>query len=253
MGCGHAVVQDLASSDAITAAYADAADPVSLREEEGQVKTAHVGLEQIEAHRGGRGALLDVGCWTGSFLVAATDRGWHAEGIEPSHWAAGRAAARGASVFVGELDDAAFPDGAFDAVVCCDVLEHLVDPGAAIDRFRQLLCDGGVLYLTVPDAGSRLARAMGRRWWAVLPMHLQYFNRTSMRELLVRHGFDVRQIRTHPKSFSTRYYTERLASFVPGIGPVVERTIGRTRLADRLIAPDFGDRMEVVAVVSRRR
>jgi SAM-dependent methyltransferase len=245
--CGHASVEAAASDRAITVAYADASDPVSVREEAGQVETARRALVKIEA-AGRKGRLLDVGCWTGSFLVAATERGWDAEGIEPSRWAGQRATERGMKVHTGELGDAALPAGSFDAVVCCDVLEHLADPGAAVEQLRTLLRDGGVLYVTVPDAGSGLARVMGRRWWSVLPMHLQYFTRSSMRQLLTRHGFDIRSIGNHPKVFSAHYYAERFASFVPVVGPLVERVVVRSRRRDRLIAPDFRDRFEVIAV-----
>ena len=128
------------------------------------------------------------------------------------------------------------------------MLEHLVDPGAALDQMRRHLEPKGALYLTVPDAGSRLARTMGRRWWSVLPMHLQYFTRGSMRRLLDRHGFDVRWVATHPKVFSGRYYAERAASFAPVAGKRGRALASAVRLADRLVAPDFRDRLQVIAI-----
>jgi SAM-dependent methyltransferase len=148
----------------------------------------------------------------------------------------------------GELADAPLEPGAYQAVVCCDVLEHLADPGAAVARFGELLAPGGVLYVTVPDAGSRLARAMGRRWWGIVPMHLQYFSRSSMHLLLSRHGFDVRFVGTHPKLFSLRYYARRAASLLPRGGGPLTRALDRSRRGARLVGPDFGDRMELVAV-----
>jgi protoporphyrinogen oxidase/SAM-dependent methyltransferase len=245
--CGHRTVADPPPPTAIADAYAGAVDEVSLREETGQVATADLAVTRIEGEVG-TGRMLDVGCWTGSFLVAAQRRGWDVAGVEPSSWAAGRARERGIDVFEGELRDAGFDAGSFDAIVTCDVLEHLVDPAAAVARFAELLTPGGALYLTVPDAGSRLARAMGRRWWAVVPMHLQYFSRSSMRLLLSRHGFEVRHVATHPKLFSGRYYAERAASFLPVGGELLGRAVERSGRADRLIGPDFGDRMEVIAV-----
>jgi ubiquinone/menaquinone biosynthesis C-methylase UbiE len=44
------------------------------------------------------------------------------------------------------------PDGAFDAVLCTEVLEHVPDPRAALDEFARLLRDGGTLLLTAPFA-----------------------------------------------------------------------------------------------------
>lgn len=247
LACGHMAVAEPPDPDAVSAAYADAVDEVTLREVEGQIATADAGLALIE-QQVPVGRLLDVGCWTGSFLVAAQRRGWATVGVEPSAWAAGEARARGLEVHQMELAEAPLEPASFDAVVSCDVLEHLADPGAALDQLVALLRPGGALYLTVPDAGSRFARAMGRRWWAIVPMHLQYYTRGSMRLLLVRHGLEVRHMGTHPKRFTMRYYAERAAGFVPVVGELGRRAVERTAVADRLVAPDFGDRMEVVAV-----
>ena len=43
-------------------------------------------------------------------------------------------------------------DGAFDAVLCSEVLEHLPDPAKALDEFARLLKPGGKLILTAPFA-----------------------------------------------------------------------------------------------------
>ena len=42
------------------------------------------------------------------------------------------------------------PDGAFDAIMCIEVFEHLSDPIAAIREFSRLLRPGGKLILTAP-------------------------------------------------------------------------------------------------------
>ncbi|MGI8491843.1 MAG: methyltransferase domain-containing protein, partial [Acidimicrobiales bacterium] len=243
--CGHASLLDPPAPQAVSEAYAEAADEVSLREEPGQVETARRALGRVE-RQVAPGRLLDVGCWTGSFLEAGRQRGWQARGVEPSTWAAARAAARGLDVEATTLDEADLAPESFDLVVACDVLEHLLDPAAALSRIGAVLRPGGILYLTVPDAGSRLARVMGRRWWSVLPMHVQYYTRASMTRLLDRAGFSVTEMATHPKVFSAGYYAERLASFVPGTAGIVTLA-GRLRIAGRLVAPDFRDRLQAIA------
>jgi SAM-dependent methyltransferase len=245
--CGHGFVAEAPPAERIAGAYAEAADPVSLREEAGQVATAHRDLAAIERHVA-PGRLLDVGCWTGSFLVAARERDWDGLGVEPSRWAAERARARGVEVRVGTLEDARLPEGAFRLVVMADVLEHLADPAAAVRTARRALEPGGALFVAGPDAGSALARLLGRHWWSVLPMHLQHFTRGSMRLLLERNGFRVVRVTTHPKVFTARYYAERLAGYAPAVARLAVTALERARLADRPVAPDTRDRMAVLAL-----
>jgi SAM-dependent methyltransferase len=249
VACGHSSLATAPVSAEVSSAYSDAVDPVSLREEAGQLATADRALVRIEKVVT-RGAVVDVGCWTGSFLVAARTRGWQTFGVEPSRWASARARERGLEVLTAELADAHLRDGAFDLVALCDVLEHLAEPAVAIEHVGRLLRRGGGLYVTVPDAGSMVARGMGRHWWSVLPMHLQYFDRSTLTGMLTRHGFVVRFVLTHPKTFTARYYAARLGGFVhPRLAGAAERLTERIGVADRLVAPDFRDRLQVLATL----
>jgi SAM-dependent methyltransferase len=40
--------------------------------------------------------------------------------------------------------------GAYDAIYCMEVLEHVVDPAPLLDTFRRLLAPGGTLVISVP-------------------------------------------------------------------------------------------------------
>jgi SAM-dependent methyltransferase len=247
LDCGHGSLAETPSDEAIAAAYSDAADPVSIDEEAGQVETANRSLALIEAIAQ-PGRLVDLGCWTGSFVAAATERGWDAIGIEPSTWAAARATDRGLDVRVGDLRSTGLQPGTFRCVVMCDVIEHLLDVSEAVRIAAELLEPGGVLYQTTPDASGRLARAMGARWWSVLPMHVQYFTRSSLRRLLESHGFRVLDARSHPKVFTAAYYAERLSGYSPALARAGVSAATRLGLADRLVAPDLHDRVQVIAV-----
>jgi hypothetical protein len=81
----------------------------------------------------------------------------------------------------------------------------------------------------------------------VLPTHVQYFSRGSLAQLLSRHAFAVEYAGTAPKTFTAGYYVERLAGYSP---PVARAAVGAARaagLAERLVTPDFRDRMAFVA------
>jgi hypothetical protein len=81
----------------------------------------------------------------------------------------------------------------------------------------------------------------------VIPTHVQYFTRVSLAALLERHGFEVVHADTQPKAFTVRYYLGRVGGYSPPLGRALERGAQAARLADRVWAPDFRDRMLVIA------
>jgi SAM-dependent methyltransferase len=46
--------------------------------------------------------------------------------------------------------NAFLPDGSFDLIVCTEVLEHVLQPFAAVAELGRLLKGGGLLFVTVP-------------------------------------------------------------------------------------------------------
>lgn len=247
--CGHMQVADFPAGQTLDEAYGDVSEGAYLDEEAGQRATAARALDRIESHTGGTGAICDLGCWVGFLLAEAERRGWSACGVEPSQFAADFARRRlGLEVQTGTLETAGLPPGEFDCVVMGDVIEHLPDPGTALDRITGLLRPGGgILYLALPDAGSAVARRLGARWWSVLPTHVQYFTRSSMRRLLTEHGYTVEWVGTAPKAFTVRYYLERLQGYSQPLARAAVAGARGVRMADRLVWPDFRDRMAIVA------
>jgi SAM-dependent methyltransferase len=232
-------------------AYGDAASEDYVGEEAGQRETARRVLARIERYSPnvtGPPALLDLGCWVGFLLAEAGARGWRAVGVEPSEFASRYAREQlGLEVIRAGLFEAELPPGAYQAITLGDVIEHLTVPRDAVARIHGLLAPGGVVWMALPDAGSRVARAMGRRWWSVIPTHVQYFTRDSIRRLLVGSGFEVLEIGTAPKAFTVGYYLERIGGYSPATGRALVRAATGIGVAGRIWAPDFRDRMSVIA------
>jgi SAM-dependent methyltransferase len=246
--CGHMQLHPMPDAVMLARAYAQAESDAYIEEEAGERATARAALEHIEAHVARPGALLDLGCWVGFLLAEARDRGWRTLGVEPSEFASAYARDRlGLEVITADAHTAELPQGAFDAVALGDVIEHLTGPGETLERIRSLLAPGGVVWLTIPDAGSPLARLMGRRWWSVIPTHVQYFTRGSIATLLRRHGFAVLELSTAPKAFTVEYYLGRIGGYSPALARGLTRAARACGQAERIWAPDFRDRMGVLA------
>jgi SAM-dependent methyltransferase len=245
--CGHMQLEHFPSDEQLAEAYEDAESDDYIGEEAGQRETARITLERIERYVQ-PGRLVDLGSWVGFLMAEARERGWQPVGVEPSTFASKYARERlGLEVHQTGLFEADLPEHSFQAAVLGDVIEHLVEPERALERIAQLLAPGGVLYMALPDAGSRVARLMGPRWWSVIPTHVQYFTRASMVALLERSGWSPLWIGTAPKAFTVGYYLSRINGYSPTLGNALVRAAEATGVAGRMWAPDFRDRMGVIA------
>ena len=247
--CTHMQLDRFPSDEELDAAYETAESDAYVEEEAGQRYSFASVLERVERYAPERGAILDVGCWVGFLLAEARERGWReAIGIEPSTFASSYARERlGLDVRTEDLFEARLPKGHFDVVVMGDVLEHLTRANAALDRVTELLRPGGLLALELPDAGSRVAKLLGPRWWSVIPTHVHYFTRASAETILRRHGYEPVYVATDPKSFTVRYYLDKGGGYMPALSRALVRGAEGLGVAERMWTPDFRDRMLVIA------
>jgi SAM-dependent methyltransferase len=147
---------------------------------------------RVITRRAPPGRLLDVGCGTGDFLLAMVERGWRCIGVELQPHAIRQARRQGLWVLPGDLLDAPLRPDSFDAVTLWDVLEHLPQPRATLERVHALLRPGGLLAVTVPRLDSPEARLFGSYWAGFdVPRHLTVFTRATLERMLHVAGFRI--------------------------------------------------------------
>ena len=177
--------------------------------------------------------VLDVGCGAGRLGEALKARqAARVVGIEVVPEAARRARGRLDEVFEGDAEtlELSFEDGAFDCVVCGDVLEHLRDPERFLERVRGWLVPDGRVVASLPNVRHHsVVSALLDGNWSYEPAglldetHLSFFTRRDMVDLFERAGFQVAEMRIVPGPG----YEEWRRSGCPG-----EVRVGRLHIAD---------------------
>ena len=109
--------------------------------------------------------------------------------------------------FNAEKDPFPYPDASLDAVLFCEILEHLlVSPDHVLSEIGRVVRPGGFVVVTTPNA-TRLTNlyflAMGRNIWdgyshnGPYGRHNREFTAGEITELLDRHGFDACRVEAH--------------------------------------------------------
>ena len=167
-------------------------------------------LNIIEQQTLGR-TLLDIGCGEGTFSAVATRRGWSVKALDASATATNTAR----NEYNLNVITSVFPSQhsldsqLFDAIVMLDVLEHIPNPVDAITVARNLLKNGGVLYINSPNHESLLCwtidvlgklnlptvQSLLRNYYH--PAHVMVFNPKSLTKLVTTCGLNPQLIGTN--------------------------------------------------------
>jgi SAM-dependent methyltransferase len=231
--CGLLYVRPRLKWELILEGYQGAVDETFVSQAPFRERTFERCLRQIEsmARPGGK-RVLDVGAAGGSFLAEARKRGYEPLGCEPSSWMCRFAAQHyGLALHPGTIFDMPVEESSVDLLTIFDVIEHTPDPRAVLERARGLLTPGGVLAVSYPDYGSLAARVMGKRWVFLLTVHLYYFTRTSIGDLLRRCGYEVAGFKPHLQTLEMGYVAQRAAPYLGPLGGVVTGAVEALGLA----------------------
>jgi SAM-dependent methyltransferase len=253
--CGMVYTNRIPDADEMDRIYQDGYFGVDGKYAGEGVDSSRVNAEQrvaqLLARPGmGRDCWLDVGCATGSFLLAARPQVDRVEGIEYSAHAAQRARTAGLErVRTGDFLELELDGDAYDLVSMWDVIEHLADPSAAVHRAFQVLKAGGWLTLSTGDVGSLAARIMGRYWHLMTPpQHLYFFSRPTITRLLAGAGFETIQIDYPGKRVPLDFMAEKVTRLIlPAASPAVLGLARRLRLGACRPVVNLWDIMTVMA------
>jgi SAM-dependent methyltransferase len=151
--------------------------------------------------------VLDIGCGDGTAAATAAPllTGHRVIGVDWSQDALKRARTHLTYTIRGELTGVGLPFTAAsaDAVLFSEVIEHLVDPDAALDEIRRVLRPGGHLMLSTPNLAAWYNRAL------LLAGVQPVFSEVSLRGI---HGRPGREVVGHLRLYTARALREFVAA-----------------------------------------
>jgi len=190
-----------------------------------QLPTIMHDLDLLESY-GAPGRLLDVGCGGGFFMKHAAERGWQPVGVDVSRLACDLVRQKfSLPVFCGELEDASFTEGSFDAVTCFNTFPYFANPLSKAKEMNRVLEHSGLLLVRVPnkipyvELWLTLSSILRRNWDResrsldsvpiFLSNHLVHFSTSTIRALLVKARFQTVEVFNTPAVFYSSNSTVR--------------------------------------------
>jgi methionine biosynthesis protein MetW len=157
--------------------------------------------------------VLDLGCAAGGLATLLKARGdVEVVGVELDATYAEAARAHCDRVLEADAETLAASEdletelGRFDCLVAADVLEHLVDPWAALRAYARLLDPGGTAVVSLPNVAHwSTYAALVKGSWPRRPegihdaTHLRWFTLRDARELVEQAGMTVASVDRRPR------------------------------------------------------
>ena len=125
--------------------------------------------------------LLDIGSSNSAFVHVARSRGIDSIGIEM-----GLDIGDDAVTIRGNIKDSDLAENSFDFITLHDVIEHIVDPLAVLEKIKYICRPDGILIIDLPNYWTEA----GRHHWRPV-QHLWYWNEDQMCEVLEAVGFNI--------------------------------------------------------------
>lgn len=138
--------------------------------------------------------VLDVGAGEAWALEYFTRKGHNYSAVEGVDSLANSIIQRGSQVIANSIfEDLKEYHNKFDLILFRHVLEHMLDPEAAIQSIAGLLKENGLLYLAVPNAAN-VSGDKGILTSYLRPVHISYFCKENLVRIVTQCGFVPEEI-----------------------------------------------------------
>lgn len=164
--------------------------------------------------------VLDIGCSSGNFgKVLTKQKECEVIGVDLDAEDVKRAKKVLKAAYVMNIERDNFSKlGKFDRVIFADVLEHLVDPVASLQKVKKLLKPGGQVLFSIPNMahmGTRLMLLTGKFGYGETGLldktHLHFYDEAEVRRIFNDAGFSLETLDWTEYYIPQKEVTARLA------------------------------------------
>lgn len=211
-GCGLVLINPRPSYEQVLDTYGEDYGKGYAKKIDSKRRRAKKTVSRICKNFVSSGRWLDVGCSAGFIVEAAKNAGYEAHGVDVEQWGVNFAQEQLKldNVKQGFLGEQNYPDAYFDVITVYEVIEHVPDLNAFVKELARLLKPSGVIEIGTPDVGHWRTPKPLHSWGAILPSeHLYYFSRTTLSQLLHKHGLKVTKWRFNLKPGLRGYVTHQ--------------------------------------------
>ena len=143
--------------------------------------------------------ILEIGPGNGGLITYLHGNGFDVTGDELDTACVERIQSSGIVCHQGTVEDVKDHLSTYDAVIMCNVFEHVYRPKFLLEIIHSKLSDNGLLYLTMPNIASFEARLFGKYWRGLdLPRHITHFSPDKLGCLLSNLDYSVDKITNLP-------------------------------------------------------
>ncbi len=142
------------------------------------------------------GKILDIGAGTGAFLQVMQKSEWEVTGLEPDETARENAKKLYGLSLQPSEELFNLKAETFDAITLWHVLEHVHELHEYMEQLKKLLKLTGCLFIAIPNYAC-YDEKIYKEFWAGydVPRHLYHFSPTSITQLLLQHGLQLKEIK----------------------------------------------------------
>ncbi len=180
--------------------------------------------------------ILDIGCSSGKLGAALKkEKKVHIIGVDIDKDDVELAKKNLDDAFLGNIETDDFSKyGTFDYVIMADVVEHLVDPVAALQKVRKLLNKNGKFVFSIPNMANVTTRLellkghfMYKDFGLLDRTHIHFYDQTEVGRVLNAGGFKVEDMDCTMREVPPKLLKKELAEVGIELNPKLQETLSR--------------------------